>query len=269
MLLFTHLQTFPTIRLRNSYAIIQPPTSGLTSNVPGTLFTWTCTPSSVNLSGFYNNITPSGLFDQTLVNTGFTVETVTYQITPTANGCAGPVSDYIVTVFPTPDLSNVPLSSQVCNNTATGIKLMSNVTGTLFTWTCTPSSGNVSGYYNNFAPSGLLDQTLINSGLNIETVTYHITPHANGCDGPVTDFIVTVGLLTGCLFQSPSPDHLFVANPPISSCFHMFPGRLLPGRLPVPRFIAYWVLGRVRKHDSTTVIQFRNYSGNCYLYCYP
>jgi len=164
----------------------------LTSNVAGALFTWTCTPSSVNLSGFYNNATPSGLLDQTLMNSGFTTEVVTYHLTPHANGCDGSPADFIVTVYPSPNLSNNPLAKQLCNNSTTNIGLTSNVTGTLFTWSCTPSSINLSGFYNNATPSGLIDQTLVNSGYNIETVTYHITPHANGCDGPITDYVVTV-----------------------------------------------------------------------------
>ena len=45
-----------------------------------------------------------------------------------------------------------------------------------------PSSANITGFYNNITPSGLLDQTIVNSGFTVETVTYHITPHANGCD---------------------------------------------------------------------------------------
>ena len=175
----------------------------LTSNVGGTLFTWTCLPSSVNLSGFYNNATPSGLLVQLLVNSGYNIETVTYHITPRANGCDGPVTDYVVTVYPTPDLSNNPLNMQVCNYTPTNQTLTSDVAGTLFTWTATGSSPLVSGYSDNAIPTGFLNQTLVNAGLNVEYVTYHMTPHANGCDGPVTDYVVTV---------VSSPDVYF--NPP-------------------------------------------------------
>ncbi|MCX6252123.1 MAG: hypothetical protein NTX61_15405, partial [Bacteroidetes bacterium] len=164
----------------------------LTSNVTGTLFTWTCTPSSGNVSGFSNNAVPTALLNQNLANSGFAIETVTYHLTPEANGCSGNLYDYVVTVYPTPDLSTFPLAKSICNNLATGITLTSNVNGALFTWTCTPSSGNVSGFSNSVAPGTLINQTLVNSGFNIETVTYHITPRANGCDGDVTDFVVTV-----------------------------------------------------------------------------
>ena len=70
--------------------------------------------------------------------------------------------------------------------------LTSHVAGTLFTWTCTPSSVFVTGYSDNSIPTILLDQVLYNSNNVDETVTYHITPHANGCDGPEADYIVIV-----------------------------------------------------------------------------
>jgi len=164
----------------------------LTSNVTGTLFTWTATGSSASVTGFSDNAIPTVTLNQTLVNSGYNIETVTYHITPNANNCAGTGYDYMVTVYPTPDLSNAPASKQICTNTATGITLISNVASTLFTWTATGSSGFITGYSNNTVPSTSLNQTLVNSGYNIETVTYSITPFANGCAGQVTDYIVTV-----------------------------------------------------------------------------
>ena len=176
----------------------------LTSNVSGTLFTWTATGSSGLVTGFSGNLTPTTSLIQVLINSGYNLETVTYKITPKANGCNGSANNFIVTVYPTPDLSNTPKLMQVCNNIATNLTLTSNVSGTLFTWTCTPSSGNVTGYSNNNIPSGLLNQTLVNSGLNIESVTYHITPHANGCDGTLTDYVVSVVQSPDVYFNPPA-----------------------------------------------------------------
>jgi uncharacterized protein (TIGR02145 family) len=176
----------------------------LTSNVAGTLFTWTCTPSSANITGWTNNAVPTTALNQTLNNTGFNVETVTYNITPIANGCPGNITPYIVTVYPTPNVSNAPLSMQLCNNSATNLTLTSNVTGTLFTWTCTPSSGNITGWSNNAVPTVILNQTLVNLGLNIENVVYHLTPSANGCNGPVTDYTVTVVQSPDVFFNPPA-----------------------------------------------------------------
>ena len=70
--------------------------------------------------------------------------------------------------------------------------LTSNVAGTSFTWTCTPSSPAITGWANNAIPTTILNQTLVNSSPISQTVTYHITPTANGCTGPVTDYVVTV-----------------------------------------------------------------------------
>jgi uncharacterized protein (TIGR02145 family) len=164
----------------------------LTSTVAGSTFTWTCIPSSLNITGYSSNFIPATSINQTLVNIAYNIETVVYRIIPTANGCSGPFTDYTVTIYPTPNLSNIPLSKAQCNNTATGISLTSNVTGTLFTWTCVPSSPSVTGWANNATPTTTLNQTLVNSGYNIETVTYQMIPRANGCNGPVTNYVVTV-----------------------------------------------------------------------------
>jgi len=162
----------------------------LLSNVSGTLFTWTATSSSPNISGYASNSTPSSTISQTLTNSGYTQETVTYHITPVANGCTGTSADYIVTVNPVPDLSNSPLLQSQCNNLATGISLTSNVSGTTFSWTTTGSSPNITGYSDGSGSS--INQTLVNSGTGTETVTYHITPTANGCSGTTTGYVVSV-----------------------------------------------------------------------------
>lgn len=256
----------------------------LTSNVTGALFTWTCTPSSGNITGWSNNSTPTILLDQTLINTVLNVETVTYHIIPHANGCdgsstnfvvsvfqepvltmnpfskticsetstalnltsslagttytwvatlgsgnitgfsngtgsainqtltnnattagtvnytisfaagicAGNDTTYVVTVNPKPHLTNSPATSQICNNTSPNVTLLSDVTGTQFTWTASGSSGQVGGFSNNSTPTTLLNQTLTNSGFNLETVTYSIIPRANSCNGPAANYTVTV-----------------------------------------------------------------------------
>ncbi|MEI6898845.1 MAG: PKD-like domain-containing protein, partial [Bacteroidota bacterium] len=176
----------------------------LTSNVTGTLFTWTATGSSLQVSGYSNNLIPTVTINQLLVNSGFNIDTVTYHITPHANGCDGLLTNFKVIVFPTPELSNNPLFMQVCNNTPTNQTLVSNVAGALFTWTATGSTPQVSGYSDNPVPTSILNQTLVNSGTNVETVTYHMTPHANGCDGILTNYVVTVVSSPDVYFSPPA-----------------------------------------------------------------
>ena len=168
------------------------------------MFTWRAT-GTANITGFSNNSTPTTILNQTLTNSSYTNGTVTYRILPWIGGCPGDSTSFIVTVFPTADLSNTPAIKQICNNTSTNITLTSNVTGTLFTWTASGSSGQVSGFMNNSTPTVTLDQTLFNTGYIIETVTYRITPIANGCNGTLKDYIVKVAPVPDVLYSPSTP----------------------------------------------------------------
>jgi uncharacterized protein (TIGR02145 family) len=167
----------------------------LTSNVDSTRFTWTCTENVGNhLSGYSDYTTMPGLLNisQVIYNSGFNVDTLHYHITGNAYGCSGSPYDYKVIVKPMPDLSNVPLNKSICSQDFTATTLTSHVAGTLFTWTCTASGPGITGWANNAVPSTTLNQQLANPTLLPGTVTYFITPHANGCDGHIYSFVVTV-----------------------------------------------------------------------------
>jgi len=176
----------------------------LQSGVTGATFTWRAFASSVGLTGSHSNTGPGQVtISDTLTNAGFTIEWVTYRLLPSANGCTGDSADYVVTVNPTPDLSNQVTGQSQCNNQNTNITLSSQVTGTLFTWTVTGSSLLVTGYSNSTQPGTTINQILTNSGFANETVTYHIIPHANGCNGDTTDYPVVV---------YPVPDVTFIPD---------------------------------------------------------
>jgi uncharacterized protein (TIGR02145 family) len=168
--------------------------------VTGSTFGWTAVPSAPTLSGFSDGNGNS--IAQTLTNTGFTIETVTYTIIPSANACDGPPGNFVVTVNPVPDLSNDPASSQICSATSPEVILTSHVAGATFTWTATGSSANITGYGPG---SGLvIDQVLTNLGLNVETVTYHVDPTANGCPGIAKDYLVTIVSVPDVYFNPPA-----------------------------------------------------------------
>ena len=179
----------------------------LTSNNDSTFFTWTCTASSPDVSGYSDNTTnPVTLINQVLYNAGIGVDTVTYHIVPQSFGCIGTTTyNYKVIVYPMPALTNNPLNQSLCNNTSFNITLTSNVPGTLFTWTCTASSPNLAGYSNSAVPTTLVNQTLTNSGFTIETVTYHIVPHANACAGHTFNYVVTVFPVSDLNFAPAAP----------------------------------------------------------------
>ncbi|MEI6900099.1 MAG: PKD domain-containing protein, partial [Bacteroidota bacterium] len=106
-----------------------------------------------------------------------------------SNGCTGRDTVQLFTST-VPTVMNNPLSKSICSGESTNIPLSSNVSGTMFHWTTTLTSGNISG----FSPdSGLvINQTLVNHLATPGIVTYHVTPKVGSCSGSPVDFAVTV-----------------------------------------------------------------------------
>ncbi|MFC3878915.1 PKD-like domain-containing protein [Algoriphagus namhaensis] len=161
----------------------------LTSDVSGTTFDWTAT-ATAGVSGF----TASGsgpIPVQTISTTESSPGTVTYEITPSANSCDGPIATYTVVVNPIPTVTNASLTQTICSGqNTTEVNLTSDVSGTAFTWTATATSG-VSGFAAN--GSGPIPvQSITTSESTPGTVTYEITPSANGCNGPIATYTVVV-----------------------------------------------------------------------------
>jgi len=105
-------------------------------------------------------------------------------------GCDGDPTEYIVSVYPVPDVIFTPVAQTVCSGTSTGINLTSHTNGATFTWIATGSSGNVTGF--SAGSGSAILQTLIISGYTIETVTYTVTPHISTCNGIARQVVVTV-----------------------------------------------------------------------------
>jgi uncharacterized protein (TIGR02145 family) len=167
--------------------------NGTTGIVPAaslllTTFSWTANGSSPNVYGFSASAGP--VIAQTLQNSGFIPETVTYSVTPSLNGCDGPPAPFIVTVNPVADVFFSPNGQTFCSGTTSGIILQSNVALTSFTYTAAGSSVNVSGFGpGNASP---IAQTLVNTGPAPESVTYTVTPSFSGCTGTSGNVVVTV-----------------------------------------------------------------------------
>jgi uncharacterized protein (TIGR02145 family) len=177
----------------------------LLASLPLTTFTWTATPSSVNVSGSSNSGGP--VISQTLINSGFNVETVDYAVTPSLNGCDGTVAHFIVTVDPVADVYFNPNGQTLCSGNKSNISILSHVAGATFTWTAVGSSGNISG----FGPgaTSTISQTLTNTGTGPETVTYTVSPSFNSCAGTPNSVVVTVNPLPGVTYS--------ICNDPITT----------------------------------------------------
>ena len=161
-----------------------PASVALLSNVLSTSFSWTVVQAGVSgaSAGSGSSIV------QTLTAIGTTAGTATYTIIPTANGCAGAPIAVIILVNPSPVVSVAPATQTICSGTATSVALSSNIAGTTFAWTAAQS-----GVTGATAASGsAIIQTLNAVGTIAGTVTYSVTPSANGCAGSVKTAIITV-----------------------------------------------------------------------------
>ena len=121
------------------------------------------------------------------VRSGNGVVTISYA-TPGPT-CTGPSVSFTITVNPTPNAVATPPTQTICSGTAmTPIVLTGNVSGTVFNWT-RDNQVNVTGIPN--AGSGNISGTPINNTTVQQTVTFTITPVANGCTGtPITATLI-------------------------------------------------------------------------------
>ncbi|MGM0947189.1 MAG: PKD-like domain-containing protein [Bacteroidota bacterium] len=175
-----------------------------TSLVNGTTFEWTVISSS-GASGF----TSSGsgpLPSQIITATGPSQGSVTYEVTPSANGCSGPPATYTIYIDPIPTVTNTLLEQTICSGGSTSeVELTSDVTGVSFAWTAVASTG-ITGFTSSGSGS-IPTETITNSGTTQGTVTYTIIPSASGCSGPSVDYLIKVDPLPIPTFiESPAPE---------------------------------------------------------------
>ena len=162
----------------------------LTASLPGT-FTWIAT-DNVNVTGESTSLQTSSTINNTLVNTSTVPQTVTYTVIPTATtgGCPGAPQTLTVTVNPTPAVTS-PASATICSGATLNIPLTASVPSS-FTWIAA-NNPNTTGESTALQSTSTINNTLINTSLVAQTVTYTVTPNATtgGC-GATAQQIVTV-----------------------------------------------------------------------------
>jgi len=170
----------------------------LTSSVSGTTYTWEVI-KTANISTNINNGTSSTIPGVIINNNSTTSGTVTYRVTPTANGCIGNSKDFVITVNPIPIVLN--LTETICsgyafNKAPTDGNGNIVPTGTKYTW-LTPVSNPIGAITGGSAQSGVssISQTLINTTNVPATLTYTVTPKSGAsgsCDGQIFTVTITV-----------------------------------------------------------------------------
>ncbi|MFN5909746.1 MAG: PKD-like domain-containing protein, partial [Bacteroidota bacterium] len=164
-----------------------------TSLTAGTTYTWSGSVTAGSVNGF--TVTGTGaLPSMSLTNPGIVQGTVTYTITPEANGCPGTPFTYTINVNPIPDLSAIAAQT-ICGGSAfTTPVFVSDVALTNYSWTLT-NAGSIPPSVTGYATTGngsLTGVVVGNSGTNPVTLLYSITPQASGCSGTPEQFSLTV-----------------------------------------------------------------------------
>lgn len=158
------------------------------STVPtGTTYTWSAPAPQSGISGLSAGNNSSNI-SGTLVNTNNTPVTITYNVTPSTNGCPGAPFDIAMTVAPTPTVATV-IGETLCNGSATqAVNFTGTVTGTVFNWTNNNPAIGLGANGTGNIPSF----TATNTGTSALTGTITVTPEINGCNGSPQSFTITV-----------------------------------------------------------------------------
>lgn len=182
-----------------------------TANVNGVnTYTWTSVASG-SVTGNSNQINVSaGSITDVLTNNSTAAGKVTYTVTHIYTignkSCSSAERTVAVTVNPAADMRIAVAADTICNNEATAISIISALANAdnVISWTCTPSSGNVTGYAENsgnYADGLKIVQSLKNSGTAVETVSYHITQVFAGSDCSKKDTTIVIAVVPTITFE--------------------------------------------------------------------
>ena len=157
----------------------------LTANMVGSTFAWTAT-ATAGITGFSASGT-STIPVQTITNSGSTNGTVTYAITPTAAGCPGAITNYILTILPATTPTFTAIANPCQNATAPVIPTNStNIPPITGTWSPAVSTAVLGTAVYTFTPTA--GQCATTTTLDI-TVSTAVTPTfaaiANVCQNSV------------------------------------------------------------------------------------
>lgn len=158
-------------------------------NTPLTNYNW----SRAAVAGISNAAVTSqnsSVIKEVLFNTSNKPVTVPYTINYQTNTCDGTPFILNMTVNPTATITSAA-KGMVCSGTAENYIITSNIESATFSWSRV-AVNNISNPPVSSKSSGIIDETLINTGNDPVNVTYIIVPQAYGCDGTPFTYKVTV-----------------------------------------------------------------------------
>ena len=169
------------------------PANGADIVPAGTTYTWAIPVVTGGLTGGAAGAAAANI-SGTLANPTNIAQTATYTVTPLSGTCTGAAFTVIVTVNPTPAITN--MTSTVCSgvlftvapvNTTNGIV----PAGTTYSWPLPVVTGGITGGATG-AGAAQLSGTLTNPSTTPQTATYTITPVSGACPGAPFTITVTV-----------------------------------------------------------------------------
>jgi gliding motility-associated-like protein len=170
------------------------PINGGGNSIPvGTSYTWTVN-NNPNVSGQSAQNSGQNAISQTLTNNTNTAQTIIYTVIPTAGVCSGNPFSVNVLINPTPVLT-LSANQTICGGQTTVASAYTNsVAGGGFTYAL-QNAASVPVAVTGFPTSGngqIPAATINNSGTTPYTLNYTVTPTANGCNGPVGTYSITI-----------------------------------------------------------------------------
>jgi hypothetical protein len=160
----------------------------LSSATIGTFFTW-IRDNELDVKGISGSGSGASITG-ILTNTTANPILVTFTITPNANGCAGTPVIVTVLVNPSPNAVLSIASQDVCSGSSiTAISISGAVSTTTFNWVRDNTTA-ITGIADS--GSANITGTLTNNTAAPVTVTFTITPVANGCAGVAVTATITV-----------------------------------------------------------------------------
>ncbi len=164
------------------------PTNSAGNSIPtGTTYSWSTPIVTGGITGGISETNQTNITG-TLNNTTTVVQTATYTVIPSFNGCAGLPFDVVVSVNPKPDVNATTDIILCTGETSPLINFLGNVSGATYNWSSNLTSIGIAASGSNSVPSF----TAINTGLTPVIATVTVTPTANSCTGLSKIFKITV-----------------------------------------------------------------------------
>ncbi|AYL96154.1 PKD-like domain-containing protein [Mucilaginibacter celer] len=161
----------------------------ITADQPGTTFLWSrAAVAGISNTAVSNQSSPQ--ITETLTSATADPVDVTYTIIPVVNGCSGQPFNYVVTVYPSPQVTSDP-ASKLCNMTTGNYAVGFNIPGVSFSW-----SREVVPGISNLAVRGqmanVIREVLYNTTNKPIDVTYVFNYQTSNCSGPPFKWVATV-----------------------------------------------------------------------------